>query len=369
MLFERALGSRVVTRNGLLDDPPAGYAVYPFGTEERYTFERPPHVGELPAVIEAKVGECTVPAPFVVEVVDSTMIGPSGIVTTNHNLLVESVLGGYERLVDASVRALLAGQWPGETRLQRSTCRYDDPVFSLVGPWATEYYHWLTDYLVQVFAIETYRNRTNCDPLVVIPSDPPAWLRDSLSLAGIPRTRTVEWTGTRVHCARLAVGSARRHTASTNDGYIHSPAALARLGERLRAAVDVEDDDPRCLYVSRADAADRRVRNEDELLDTLDAYGFERLVPGDHSFEEQVRRFANAEFVVGPHGAGLTNLIFAEEATLVELFGSYHNACFFALARGMGHEYACVNASPDGADLRVDVASVADLLDDLLAGE
>jgi hypothetical protein len=365
-LCDRALGSRLLTRIELFDDPPEGFVVYPFGTDERYTFERPPHVGALPAVIEAKVGECTVPAPFVVEVADATVIGPSGIVAANGTLLLESTLGGYERLVDASVRALLAGQIPFETRLQRPDRRYDDPVFSLVGPWATDYYHWLADYLVQVFALEIYRDRTNCDPLVVIPSDPPAWLRDSLSLAGIPRTRTVEWTGKRAHCARLAVGSARRHTASTNDGYVHSPAALARLGERLRAAVDVEDDDPRRLYVSRADAADRRVRNEDELLDTLDAYGFERLVPGEHSFEEQVRRFANAEFVVGPHGAGLTNLIFAEEATLVELFGEYRNAAFFTLARGLGYGYGCVRCRPEDRDMVADVDAVESLVADLL---
>ena len=362
----RALGPRIVTRTRLLDDSPGGYTVYPFGTDERYEFERPRHVDDLPGVIESKVGECTVPAPFVVEIEDATMIGPSALVVVNGCVLLESALGGYERLVDASVRALLAGQLPFETRFQRSETRFGDPLFSLVGPWSTEYYHWLTDYLVQVFALEAYQERTGTDPTVLIPVDPPDWLRDSLSFAGIDPDRTAEWSGGRARCSRLAVGSLRRHTASTGDGYIHSPAAMARLGDRIRNTVPEADTDGRSrrLYVSRADAQDRRVRNEDELLAALEDYGFERIVPGEHSFAEQVRRFSDAEVILGPHGAGLTNTIFAPETTLVELFGSYRNACFFVLARGVGHGYASVTCRPAGSDLVANVSEIEDFVRD-----
>jgi hypothetical protein len=367
-----AAGSRIVTRADLLTEPPTGYSVHRFGSKERYVFDRPAHVGPLPDVIKAKLGECTVPSPHVVEVMDAAVIGPNGLVVTDGRILLESTLGGYERLVDASVRALLTGQFPFETRLQRPGHRYHTPIFSLVGPWATDYYHWLTDYLVQVFAIETYQERTGTDPTVLIPSDPPDWLRDSLSLAGIDPDRTVEWSGARARCSRLAVGSLRRHTTSTGDGYIHSPMAIARLGNRIRAAVPDASDDAdgqsRCLYVSRADAADRRVRNEDALVATLEAYDFERIVPGNHSFEDQVRAFANADIVVGPHGAGLTNLLFADETTVVELFGSYRNACFFVLARGMGHDYVSVTCRADGPDLVVDTAAIDSLLANLLTG-
>jgi hypothetical protein len=361
--YRRALGSRILTRSALLTDPPDGYTVYPFGTDERYEFQRPRHVGDLPGVIESKLGECTVPAPFVVEIEDATVIGPSALVASGDHLLLESTLGSYQRLIDASVRALLSGQLPFETRFQRVEERYDGPVFPLIGPWATDYYHWLTDYLVQVFALETYRERTGTDPTVLISADPPDWIRDSLSLAGITPDRTAEWSGKRARCSRLAVGALRRHTVSTAGGYIHSPAAMARLGDRIREAVpDTETGRSRRLYVSRADADDRRVRNEGALISMLDDYGFERLVPSDHSFAEQVRRFANAEVVLGPHGAGLTNMIFAPGTTLVELFGSYRNACFFALARGMGHGYVSVTCRPSGDDMVADVSKLESLI-------
>jgi hypothetical protein len=366
------LDHRILTRTDVLNTPSNSWTVLPFGTAEQYAFDRPAHVGELSAEIEAKVGTCTVPRPFVLEVRNATLVGPSALAFVNGAVLLESALGGHERLIDASVRALLAGQLPVESRLQRPDRRYANPVFRLVGPWATEYYHWLTDYLVQVFAVETYREQTGRDPLVLIPPDPPNWVRESLSLVGIDPARTVEWSSTRARCDRLVVGALRRHTASTGDGYIHSPAAMARLGSRLRSAVtadaDARDDAPTRLYVSRADAADRRVRNEDALVATLEAYGFERIVPTNHSFADQVRAFSDADVVVGPHGAGLTNLIFAEETTLVELFGAYRNACFFALARGMGHDYVSVACRAEGTDLVVDTAAIDALLADLLDG-
>lgn len=365
-IIRQALGSRIVTRAQLLDGPPDGYAVFPFGTNERYEFERPRYVGNLPAVIKSKLGECTVPAPFAIETEDATVIGPSALVVTDGNILFESTLGSYERLVDTSVRALLSGQLPFRTRFQCAEEWYADPVFSLVGPWATDYYHWLTDYLVQVFALEVYQEQTGTNPEVLIPADPPGWLWESLSLAGINPNRTREWSGGRVRCSRLVVGSLRRHTSATNDGYIHSPAAMAQLGDRIRAAVPETDTDNKCqsrrVYVSRADAQGRRVRNEDNLRAMLADYGFERIVPGEHTFAEQVRRFSNAEVILGPHGAGLTNVIFATETTLVELFGSYRNACFFALASGMGHDYASVTCRPEGSDLIADVSAIEALV-------
>nr|WP_283102323.1 glycosyltransferase family 61 protein [Haloplanus sp. XH21] len=202
----------------------------------------------------------------------------------------------------------------------------------------------------------------------MIPADPPSWLLSSLSLAGVDTDRLIEWSGTRARCSHAVLGSLRRNTSSTSDGYIHSPAAAARLGERIRKSVaGTHSTGPgRRLYVSRADTTDRRVRNEDALLSVLDDYGFDRIVPGELSFETQVRRFSNAEIVLGPHGAGLTNMIFSEEATLIELFGSYRNACFFALAKGMGHEYVSVTCQSAGSDMIADTEAIASLLDDIV---
>ena len=65
------------------------------------------------------------------------------------------------------------------------------------------------------------------------------------------------------------------------------------------------------LYVSRANARYRRVENEPELIEELAKLHFTAVDPGAHTFDAQVAMFWNADVVVGAHGAGLTNLVFA----------------------------------------------------------
>ncbi len=98
---------------------------------------------------------------------------------------------------------------------------------------------------------------------------------------------------------------------------------------------------------------------------------------------EQVRAFAEAECIVGAHGAGLTNLAFCSPgAAVVELFASdYVNECFWALAttvEGLRYRYlvgdGSVNSSWNSranrgvaSDIRVDPRQILRLLDDLLS--
>ena len=60
--------------------------------------------------------------------------------------------------------------------------------------------------------------------------------------------------------------------------------------------------------------------------------------PGTLSYEEQIRRFSEADLVVGEHGGGLGNIGFCEPNTLVvELFHPRHNdLCYLGLAETQG---------------------------------
>lgn len=66
----------------------------------------------------------------------------------------------------------------------------------------------------------------------------------------------------------------------------------------------------RRLFVSRADADRRRLLNEHAVFETLAPWGFERVLPGEMPFANQVRMFAEARVVVAICGAGLANMVF-----------------------------------------------------------
>jgi capsular polysaccharide biosynthesis protein len=60
------------------------------------------------------------------------------------------------------------------------------------------------------------------------------------------------------------------------------------------------------------------------------------------SFREQVGALAGAEVVLAPHGAGLSNLVFARpDAKVIELFSPrYVNPCYWKLACTLRLPYA-----------------------------
>lgn len=88
------------------------------------------------------------------------------------------------------------------------------------------------------------------------------------------------------------------------------------------------------IYVSRAKAGWRKVLNEDELLAMLNRHGFRRYFLEDLSVQQQIQLFQQAEMIVGPHGAGLANVVFAppgakviEIGTVYRPFGYFHRLC------------------------------------------
>ena len=129
----------------------------------------------------------------------------------------------------------------------------------------------------------------------------------------------------------------------------------------------------RKIYIARTDTPRRRLRNETALLDVVHDRGFEIVVPGTLTLTEQIRVFREASLVVGPHGAGLTNIVFCEPGTIVyELVPDhYPNICFGNLAlicqlrywadsfvsHGEGH--------PSARDWDVDVAIVNQRLSEI----
>lgn len=79
------------------------------------------------------------------------------------------------------------------------------------------------------------------------------------------------------------------------------------------------------IYISRQDAAVRKITNDEEISLLLkNKYGIETVIPGKLSLKDQAELFHNSTFIISPHGAGLTNLIWCQnkEGALLEIFPS-----------------------------------------------
>ena len=133
------------------------------------------------------------------------------------------------------------------------------------------------------------------------------------------------------------------------------------------------------IYISRSDATRRRVTNESEVWNCLRGYGFDKVRLADMKVAEQIRLFARASVVVGPHGAGLSNLVYSHPGTqVIELFSpKYVNECFEHLAgqcRLNYHSLVGVGSRPtekkprrEKQNMRIDVRSLAETIESILS--
>jgi capsular polysaccharide biosynthesis protein len=97
------------------------------------------------------------------------------------------------------------------------------------------------------------------------------------------------------------------------------------------------------LYVARSQ---RGLINDAEVWAALSGRGFERVEPT--TWEDNVKKFASADLVVGPHGAGLSNVIFCPPgARLVELVpGDRPFPYFYSAASAAGLSYSALLTTP-----------------------
>lgn len=132
------------------------------------------------------------------------------------------------------------------------------------------------------------------------------------------------------------------------------------------------------VYISRGDASGRGMQNEAEVEALLQQYDFDIVRMEEHDFEAQRAICANAEIIMAPHGAGMTNMIFAPRGcSIVELIPERYMVRFFwQLAVDCGHRYAVLvgqmneTRSSDGPigqsiNWSTDIKALQRLLDDL----
>ena len=222
----------------------------------------------------------------------------------------------------------------------------DATVVSLVtgGGGNYNYYHWLFDVIPRLFVLENSSVVDGCFKLLAPDKCLPFQVR-TLSRLGF-HCEDVLSSRDYPHCtARNLIAISHPKTGSRNQ----SGEVSSWICERLRDAYMSKEqknaygNDRLRIYVSRGDNTNQRVLlNEPELLKQLSIRGFKSLELSTFSFDEQVDLFAHAEAVVGVHGAGLSNLVFAPAGCLViEIAGqSYCPKMFEEIAAHRCHKYS-----------------------------
>ena len=140
----------------------------------------------------------------------------------------------------------------------------------------------------------------------------------------------------RVRCRKLFVPE---HPAYT--GFFR-PELMSEIRDKLRAMIASTAGNNRRVFLSRADASRRRLKNEANLDAVLRNHGFETVVANDLTWFEQLALFHNVSHLVSIHGAGLTNMLMMPAGSRVlEIRDSSESTpdCYLTLASACGHDY------------------------------
>lgn len=348
--------SRLISRDELAGHP-AVIEFVPFEEGETVQYTDPLYTGILPSDIANHPQTVSVDNPFICEFENVQLIGPTALsITADGEFVAENALGWHTRLEMGAARSLAAGNLP----LRRPTTNSYEFAISLVGPWCRNYYHWIIDYLTRLRYVKQHYGTVSEElPTLILPNNPPEWMTDGVRLAGFTDSEWTVWNNQRATVDRLVVPSLPRSTSKTDGAnmvYETSPSAIHWLRRTFLSNLptDADVNGPDRILVSREAASERRIRNKDAFTDVLDEYGFSTVRPENYSLPQQVSLFSQAEAVIGATGAGLVNTIFADDLSLLVLYGSDTHPVYYVLGQALGFDVGVLQCDHAGGDLTVD---------------
>ena len=207
----------------------------------------------------------------------------------------------------------------------------------------TYYYHWMVDSLPRLFLLKESGMFDDVDYFLV-PNYSLDYHRETLAYFGIKSHQVISVLSHRhIQADSLILTSYTRvnghHPQWVCDGFYDTFVGSS-----------VPEQNDRLIYISRADANQRKVLNEAELVDRLKPYGFEIYTMSSLSMREKAQLLSSARMIVGPHGSGSVNFALCTPGTtILDLFPDNCVAPFICdICDKRGLEYHYLLCESDG---------------------
>jgi len=293
--------------------------------------------------------------PYLCRLQRSMLIEPrSGFAIADYGLLIETSVSNAYAARDPFLRAFSLGlPSPAKYLKARTLRRYRtdlEAVVALGTAWSNNYFHFYRDFLPKILLLE----EMNIDPAlpVVVPDelfDQP-FFREAIQSKRLSRWNFISPRGEFIKSQSIVFCSANQFVvmdrsaspeaellsrASTGTKFLESP-------DEVLALLDLDDVRPqaspeRRIFVTRSAARGRTLSNYEEIEPLLRERNFETVDTDGMPLREQAQLFGECRYLIGIHGAGLTNIIHAHghNLSLLELRqpapGEEHLVSDFAL--------------------------------------
>ena len=227
--------------------------------------------------------------------------------------------------------------------------------------WWHNYYHFIVDGLGRLVELMNEGVVTE-DMKIIVPFALEPFHQRFFNLLGIDPHRIVVAQDRPIKVKRLIFSSWRR------CWHMPSGVMLRQLREAVTRRAGIADVAPsRRIYLSRRSATARRLLNEEAVEALLSERGFEIIRPETLSVEEQIELMHESSLIVGPHGAAMTNLVFAYDCRVIEIFpdDQWDLGHYLAISGTLGFPHACLICKPrnENLDYSVDLDDLRNCVD------
>ena len=270
------------------------------------------------------------PRKLYVSRLDSAFATHQGAYITRDSLLIEEFSQYFDQPIEKH-------RYLRSLRLFRKIKKIDGTVFALTGAGQYNYHHWWLDILPKFHLIRTYGD-VPPDVLYYVETSKPFQL-ETLRFLGLSPASLFNSRETQIIQAQHMIAASPRPPTQKQD-----PWTLAWLRKTFSPIAEPHPAQPRCILISRKGAKTRGIVNEDQIVECLAHLNPTVIELEKLTVAQQIGLFSGAKWIIAPHGAGLTNILFApKDCRIIELFGSTRiNDCYRYLAEGIGCPYTAL---------------------------
>lgn len=247
--------------------------------------------------------------------------GENGIVITPDNKLLWDV--SFEWFTEPSEHSIFF-----EDGLP-SPIKVDETCAVLTHLDSFNYFHWMFEVLPRIQLIQ--RSGISIDKYILNYTLLPFQI-ETLKLLNIPKNKIIQVKkDTHIQASRLVVPSIPDYASSWSCEYLRN--------KLLNGLDPKKNEEYERIYISRLGR--RIIINEDDLMKVLEKHNFKKILLENLSVQEQIRLFSSAKFIIGAHGAGLTNLAFCKQGTkVIEIFpAEYLNPLYWLISNFVKADY------------------------------
>ncbi len=268
---------------------------------------------------------------FYVLIPDASIISKGIVIDSKNRIILESTLFQTEYLNNLYSNHLVFLK-------QFLPKKKETNVISLLNKLDNNYFHWTLESLTRILLV--YEKPFFQEYKILIKADALPFIEQSLKfLFNIPNANIITKNLGENYKVEKALVISFPHIRNTDTQLtnVYNPEIIRKLNtlahHRLESIKLKYEKTPKNFIISRREAFERRILNEEKLIESLSEFNFVSVVLENFSYMEQVALFAGADRIISSHGAGIANLIYAKNPILIEIFPERRNirdAFYFA---------------------------------------